>query len=246
MSNLKSLAIVVAAAAVVAAGPGSAVVANAQQKIVEITPFAGYYIASDIYNSYGSVQYGHVGLANSFMWGGRLTASNPRGGIEFAYTRTGSDVSINPPLVGQPSSNVGRLDIDNYDINFLAYQPSGNPRVGGDPSQHQFEFRRGKGPGGLHALQLQLRPGREGGDESQTRHEARGSLARHGHQLPDQRRLLVRPVGLLLLVRHELVQQRRAGRRAELHPSLARGTPGARRVRNAAGVRVSLKRGGAG
>ena len=129
MSNLKSLAIVVAAAAVVAAGPGSAVVANAQQKIVEITPFAGYYIASDIYNSYGSVQYGHVGLANSFMWGGRLTASNPRGGIEFAYTRTGSDVSINPPLVGQPSSNVGRLDIDNYDINVLAYQPSGNPRV---------------------------------------------------------------------------------------------------------------------
>ncbi len=128
--SLRSRTIAVALAAVAVAGPGRVPVANAQQKTVEITPFVGYYIAADIYNSYSSAtSYSSVGLTNSFIWGGRLTASNPRGGIEFAYTRTGSDVSINNTLAGQPRRDIGRVDIDNYDINFLAYQPSGNPRV---------------------------------------------------------------------------------------------------------------------
>jgi len=108
-------------------------VAGAQSKL-EITPFAGYYIASDIYNSYGApgsgnVGSGNVGLENSFMWGGRLTASSPRGGVEFAYTRTGSDVKLSSLQSGQQKTKVGRIDIDNYDLNFLGYQPSGNPRV---------------------------------------------------------------------------------------------------------------------
>jgi len=117
------------ALALVAAGSLACIsVAGAQSKL-ELTPFAGYYIASDIYNSYGTTGTSNVELENSFMWGGRLTASSPRGGIEFAYTRTGSDVKIKTLQSGQQHAKIGRLDIDNYDINFLGYQPSGNPRV---------------------------------------------------------------------------------------------------------------------
>src|SRR5262245_15059598 len=66
-------------------------VAGAQTK-VELNPFAGYYVASDIYNTFAGTNGSNVELTNSFMWGGRLTFSTPRGGIEFAYTRTGSDI----------------------------------------------------------------------------------------------------------------------------------------------------------
>jgi opacity protein-like surface antigen len=121
------------ALALVAAGSLACIsVAGAQTKL-EVTPFAGYYIASDIYNSFatGSTPNGsgNVALENSFMYGGRLTFSSPRGGLEFAYTRTGSDVKLNSLLSGQQHAKVGRIDIDNWDINFLGYQPSGNPRV---------------------------------------------------------------------------------------------------------------------
>ena len=52
-----------------------------------------------------------------------------RGAIEFAYTRTGSDVKLKQQLAGQPRNQIGRLDIDNYDINFIGYEPTGNPKV---------------------------------------------------------------------------------------------------------------------
>jgi len=103
-------------------------VASAQPKW-EITPFAGYYIASDLYNAYGTTGNSNVELTNSFMWGGRLTANSPRGGIEFAYTRAGSDVKMHTQLVNQPRDKIGRVNIDSYDINFIGYQPSMNPRV---------------------------------------------------------------------------------------------------------------------
>jgi len=126
MLRSKPWAVLVAAAALASAG-----IANAQPAKVEITPFAGYYIASDIYNTYPVSGSGssNVELTNSFMWGGRLTFSNPRAGVEFAYTRTGSDAKLHNTLTGQPNKNIGRLNIDNYDINFLGYQYSGNPRV---------------------------------------------------------------------------------------------------------------------
>jgi opacity protein-like surface antigen len=97
----------------------------------DITPFAGYYIASDLYNSYSSSNPGSSGveLTNSFAWGGRLTAINRRGAVEFAYTRAGSDIKLKQPLGGQPRSDIGRLDLDSYDINFIGYEPTGNPRV---------------------------------------------------------------------------------------------------------------------
>jgi hypothetical protein len=106
--------------------------ASAQVKW-DLTPFAGYYIASDLFNDYaysGSASGGSgVELTNSFAWGGRLTAIDRRGAVEFAYTRTGSDVKLKQQLAGQPRNQIGRLDIDNYDINFIGYEPTGNPKV---------------------------------------------------------------------------------------------------------------------
>src|SRR5215467_3765979 len=105
--------------------------ASAQVKW-DITPFAGYYIASDLYNSYtstGNPAQTGVELTNSFLWGGRLTAIDRRGALEFAYTRAGSDMKLKNTLPGQPNAKIGRLDLDTYDINFIGYEPTGNPKV---------------------------------------------------------------------------------------------------------------------
>jgi opacity protein-like surface antigen len=117
-------------AAVLATAVLSASGASAQVKW-DITPFVGYYIASDLYNSYSSTNPGSSGveLTNSFAWGGRLTAINRRGAIEFAYTRAGSDIKLNQTLGAQPRGTIGRLDLDTYDINFIGYEPTGNPKV---------------------------------------------------------------------------------------------------------------------
>ena len=130
MRHLKSAGVVLAAT--LAAAVLCASNASAQVKW-DITPFAGYYIASDLFDTYpssGSAA-GTTGveLTNSFAWGGRLTAINRRGAIEFAYTRTGSDMKLKQPQFGQTRSTFGRLDIDNYDINFIGYEPTGNPKV---------------------------------------------------------------------------------------------------------------------
>ena len=128
MRHLKS------AGAVLAATLAAAVlcVSNASAQVKwDITPFVGYYIASDLFNTYSSTSAGTSGveLTNSLAWGGRLTAINRRGAVEFAYTRTGSDMKLKQPLGTQPRSTFGRLDIDNYDLNFIGYEPTGNPKV---------------------------------------------------------------------------------------------------------------------
>jgi opacity protein-like surface antigen len=126
MSSLKSGRVILTLAA--AALLAGASVAGAQAHL-EITPFAGYYIASDLYNAYSSTGNSNVGLTNSAAYGVKLSATGFRGGIEFSYTRSGSDVKVDHTLSGQPRQNFGHVDIDSYDINFLGYQPSGNPRV---------------------------------------------------------------------------------------------------------------------
>jgi len=115
------------------AGVVATVSMASSQARVELTPFVGYYIASDLYNSYAVANPGvsNVELRNDLMWGGKLTFSTPRSGLEFSYTRTGSDVHLNQIQLGQPQDNVGRVDIDNYDVNFIGYQMTGNPRVTG-------------------------------------------------------------------------------------------------------------------
>jgi hypothetical protein len=123
-SALAALAIALAGAVLTASS------ATAQSNVKwDITPFVGYYIASDLYTTYANNAQSGVALTNSFAWGGRLTAISRRGGLEFAYTRTGSDVQIKNQLAGQPRDKIGRLDIDNYDINFIGYEPTGNPKV---------------------------------------------------------------------------------------------------------------------
>ncbi|HUL49636.1 MAG TPA: outer membrane beta-barrel protein [Gemmatimonadales bacterium] len=110
----------------VAVSLGGASIARAQQVAVELTPFAGYYIAADIYSTNGTV----VGLANDIAYGGRLTfTTNQSFGLEFAYTRTQSNATLKRVLAGQPNDQVGKVGIDNYDINFLALQRSNNPHV---------------------------------------------------------------------------------------------------------------------
>src|SRR5512140_3158776 len=67
--------------------------ASAQQYTVygptwELTPFAGYYIAQDLYtvNGGGAYNGSTIGLLNSFMWGGRLGYyPKPYGGVEVSY-----------------------------------------------------------------------------------------------------------------------------------------------------------------
>ena len=96
-------------------------IASAQMQW-EFTPFAGYYIASDLYNAYSPTGPGQA-------WGGRLTGTRGHAGLEFAYTRTGSDVQLENLLAGQPRKDVGRINIDSFDLNFLGFQQTGNPNV---------------------------------------------------------------------------------------------------------------------
>jgi len=105
--------------------------ANAQNSRVEITPFAGYYVASDLYTSYATAggSSSHVELTNSALYGGRLTFGNDRGAVEFAYTRSGSDVKLQKALAPQPRTKIGKIDIDSFDLNFIGYQRVSNPRM---------------------------------------------------------------------------------------------------------------------
>jgi hypothetical protein len=189
------------------------------------------YIASDLYNAYSSVNPGSstVELTNSGLWGVRLTASSFRGGIEFAYTRSGSDIKLDHTLSGQPRTTIGRLDLDSYDINFLGYQPSGNPRVMpfgivgfGWTVTHPDVNRdftvpgSGPQPKSNTLFKLQLRARLQGGDEREDERPNRRAVASHRHEHDDEQRNLVRPLRLLLLVRHRLVQQWRADRWPQL------------------------------
>ncbi len=119
----QSLAVV---ALTVGVSLASVSLARAQQVAIELTPFAGYYIAADLYSTTGAV----VQLANDVAYGGRLTfTTNQSFGLEFAYTRTQSNATLNKLLAGQPDTKVGKISIDNYDINFLALQRSNNPHI---------------------------------------------------------------------------------------------------------------------
>jgi opacity protein-like surface antigen len=96
----------------------------------ELTAFNGYYIASDLYTALNAT----IGLENSYTWGGRLGFyPNPRGGIEFSYTRSGSDLKTYDGSAGfNPGGALGRVNLDNYDVNFIMQQENlANPRVTG-------------------------------------------------------------------------------------------------------------------
>ena len=101
--------------------------ASAQQYTVygptwELTPFAGYYIAQDLYTVQGSGAYNgsSIGLLNSFMWGGRLGYyPKPYGGVEVSYTREGSDIEVSRSVGGFNPGTTGRVNLDTYEMNFV-------------------------------------------------------------------------------------------------------------------------------
>jgi opacity protein-like surface antigen len=110
----------------------SALPAHAQSRGAELTIFNGYYIASDLYTSVGTAAGAQIGMANSYMWGARIGVDpNPRTGVEFAYTRIGSDLEVRNSPVGYAPADVGRLNGNCYDLDFLFYQPTTNPRAKG-------------------------------------------------------------------------------------------------------------------
>ena len=115
-------------------GVVSAASASAQVswgRAIELTAFNGYYIASDLYTTLGAGGGADIGLDNSYMYGGRLGFfPHQRGGLEVAYARTGSDVSIKNGAAGYTPGDLGRLNLDNWDINFIFAQPTSMRSVG--------------------------------------------------------------------------------------------------------------------
>lgn len=97
-----------------------------------LSVFGGYNVASDLFESdYNSINSATLELKNAFMWGGRLTKfTNEYSAVEFAYTRNTSDLEVhNYGGTLPPDFKAGRMDSDQYDINFLASQPSINPNM---------------------------------------------------------------------------------------------------------------------
>lgn len=137
MARLSSRSFAVVAGGIVALClVGVAAPASAQYSPqLEITALYGYYIAQDLYTvTSGPDGVGTtIGLENSGMYGGRIGLyPKPYGGIEFAYQRSGSDVKVSNAYNGYQENDLGRMDYDNYDINFVGRQQNmGNPRVQG-------------------------------------------------------------------------------------------------------------------
>ncbi len=116
-------------------GTASAQTSRPYGPSTELTVFNGYYIAQDLYTVVSGGGAGStIGMANSYMYGVRLGFyPQPYGGLEFAWTRTGSDVEVHTEYPGYvPQGPLGRMDYDSYDINFVGRQHNfANPRVMG-------------------------------------------------------------------------------------------------------------------
>ncbi len=101
----------------------------------ELTAFNGYFIAQDLFTVLsGNGGVGTtIGLKNSYMYGGRIGFfPQPNGGVEFAYTRTGSDVEVKNTFAGDLRQNLGRINYSSYDLNFVGRQHNfANPKVTG-------------------------------------------------------------------------------------------------------------------
>jgi hypothetical protein len=125
------LLVAAACASAVPAGAQYAGTSSSGKGALELTLFNGYYIGSDLYSSLGSGA--QVALSNSYMWGGRLgTDMNQSFGMEFVYTRIGSDLSIKNAAAGfNPAGDLGRINGNAYDVDFNFYQPMGSPRARG-------------------------------------------------------------------------------------------------------------------
>jgi opacity protein-like surface antigen len=101
-------------------------------KSTGLTVFGGYYVASDLYGNTTAGSIYNPGtrleLQNNFEWGGRLDFfTNRFTAVELGYTRVGSELKIHGAAV--PSNyNAGRIDGNEYDLNFLISSPSQDPK----------------------------------------------------------------------------------------------------------------------
>jgi hypothetical protein len=136
LSFLKAVTIGLAAVGLcLSVGTASAQSGRRYGPSTEVTVFNGYYIAQDLYTVVSGGGSGStIGMSNSYMYGVRLGFyPQPYGGLEFAWTRTGSDVEVNTQYPGfLPTGPLGRMEFDSYDINFVGRQHNfANPRVTG-------------------------------------------------------------------------------------------------------------------
>ena len=109
-------------------GATSARAQNYYARTFAISGFAGYNIASDIYNDVaGSAK---LELKNGLTFGGRATVfMTEYTGFEFAYSRIESDLELKGFTGPIPSGfEGGTLDADEFDFNFLFSQPAPNPK----------------------------------------------------------------------------------------------------------------------
>jgi opacity protein-like surface antigen len=95
-------------------------------RALELSAFNGYHMASDIFDATGGAE---IDLANDYIWGLRAGITpHSRFTFEFAYSSTSTDVSLIRAF--QPVDEIGTLDLDIYEFNFLFQQPSmASPKV---------------------------------------------------------------------------------------------------------------------
>ena len=108
--------------------------AQSRAKTTMLGAFGGYNLASDIYtsSSYTGTSAAKLALNNGFEWGGRLTHfTNEYSAVEFAYTRNGSDLELQNYYGGVVPNNyaAGRVNLDQFDLNFLMSKPTSNPKL---------------------------------------------------------------------------------------------------------------------
>jgi opacity protein-like surface antigen len=117
--------------AVACASPASAQYATSGGgRSVELTLFNGYYIASDLYTTIGAAPGAQIGLENSYMWGGRIGIDpNEMLGIEGVYSRFGSDLNVRNGVTGYNPGNIGRIEGNAFDVDFLFYQQTPSPKT---------------------------------------------------------------------------------------------------------------------
>lgn len=129
-SALSGARAAVLTAAILTLSASQAAAQYGEPKKIEITPFGGWYIASDLYVSNNS----KIGISDAFMYGARLGIfPNSRLGIEATWGHTSSDLKVQTFSVGFPTNTpLGTLTTDQWDGNFIFTQHNmGNPRSTG-------------------------------------------------------------------------------------------------------------------
>jgi len=115
----------------VAAAPAAQ--AQSRAKTTALGAFGGYNLASDIYTSYSTGANGaKLALNDGFEWGGRLTHfTSEYSAVEFTYTRNGSDLELKNNYGGVVPLNyaLGRVNLDQFDLNFLMSKPTSNAKM---------------------------------------------------------------------------------------------------------------------